>query len=214
MAQSAGHVHHHPLFQYDCRKTENCKIFHIIKMKAVVSPLLDTISTKFQRLYLFWGPAIHWNFWEYCAIKPEVKNARWRPLNFKCMYLGSQTKDINEIATALHPCFGVQHSNGTGADTVQPNRKWIIQDGGHLTSNACISAPRQDRYEMLTDSATIPMFWGSSNPLELVKILCDQTGSGKIKDGGHSTSNACISASRQDINEVPIAGRFRGPAFH
>ena len=26
--------------------------------------------------------------------------------------------------------FWVQHSNGTSADTVQPNRKWIIQDGG------------------------------------------------------------------------------------
>ena len=34
-------------------KTENCKIVHIIKMKTVVSPLLDTISTKFQLMYLF-----------------------------------------------------------------------------------------------------------------------------------------------------------------
>ena len=55
MAQSARHVHRHPLFQYDCRKTENCKIFHVIKMKAVVTPLIVTMSTKFQRLYLFWG---------------------------------------------------------------------------------------------------------------------------------------------------------------
>ena len=130
------------------------------------------------------------------------------------MYLRFQTEDINEIPTALHPCFGVLHSNGTSADTVQPNRKWIIQDGGHLPSNACISAPRQDKYEILTASATTAMFWGPSNPLELVEILCDQTGSGQIKDGGHYTSNACISAPRQDINEVPIAGRSRGPAFH
>ena len=122
MAQSAGHVHHHPLFQYDCRKIENCKIFQIIKMKAVVSP-----QTQYQQnsndCTCFGGPAIHWNFWEYSAIKPEVENARWRPQNFKCMYLRFQTKDINEIPTALHICFGVQHSNGTSAATVQPNRK-------------------------------------------------------------------------------------------
>ena len=62
---------------------------------------------------------------------------------------------------------------------------WIMQDGGHLASNACISAPRQDRYDILTASATTPMFWGPSNPLELVEILCDQTGSGKIKDVGN-----------------------------
>ena len=34
-------------------KPKIVKIVHIMKMKAVVSPLLDTISVKFQRLYLF-----------------------------------------------------------------------------------------------------------------------------------------------------------------
>ena len=45
--------------------------------------------------------------------------------------------------------------------------------------------------------------------------LGDQTGSGKIQDGGLQTSNARNPASRQDINEIPTAmPMFRGLAFH
>ena len=42
-----------------------------------VSALSDKISTGFQRLNLrFWGPAFHWNLWEWCATKPEVENTK------------------------------------------------------------------------------------------------------------------------------------------
>ena len=56
-----------------------------------------------------------------------------------------------------------------------------IQDGGLLTSNAYISASRHDINEIPT---ALPTFSGSSFPLALMGILCDQTGSGKIQDGG------------------------------
>ena len=46
------------------------------------------------------------------------------------------------------------------------------------------------------------MFSESSFPLGLMRRLCDRTGSGKIQDGGLLTSNARISASKQDINEI------------
>ena len=49
------------------------------------------------------------------------------------------------------------------------------------------------------------MFSGSSFPLGLVRILCDWTNSGKFQDGGLLTSIACISATRQDINEISTA---------
>ena len=95
---------------YDYRSTENCKIFHIIKMKL-------RFQTQYQQNFngftCFWGPAIHWTFWDYSAIKPEVENARWRLLNLKCVYLRFQTKDINNIPMALHPCFGVQRRSQT-----------------------------------------------------------------------------------------------------
>ena len=54
MAQS-GHVHHYPEFQYGGRKTGNSQISHKMNIKAVVSPLIDEISTKFQGRYLYFG---------------------------------------------------------------------------------------------------------------------------------------------------------------
>ena len=125
--------------------------------------------------------------------------------------------------------FGVQHSNGASADTIQPSRKWIIQDdglktlnaknfaprldkyeiptangkiqdGGLHTSNACISASRQNINEIPT---VVPMFSGYSFTLRLMRKLCDKTGSGQIQNGGLYTSNVCISACTLDINAIP-----------
>ena len=64
---------------------------------------------------------------------------------------------VDKIATKvqrLNPRFGVQQSSGISADTVQPNRKWIIQEGGLETLNANSSAPRLDKYEIPTATAT------------------------------------------------------------
>ena len=49
----------------------------------------------------------------------------------------------------------------------------------------------------------MPMFSGSSFPLGHMKILCEQTGNGKIQDGDLQTSNTCISACTLDIKAIP-----------
>ena len=126
---------------------------------------------------------------------------RWRPVNFNCVFLRSQTRYRRNSNGYTH-VFGVQHSNGTSSDTVRPNRKWVIQDVSLKTSNACISVSRQDINEIPT---AMPMFSGSSSPMRLTRRLCDQTGSGKFQDGSRLTLIACFSAPRQDIDEISTA---------
>ena len=71
-------------------------------------------------------------------------------------------------------------------------------------------------YTDITEIPTAePTFLRSSILLGLMRILCDKTGSVKIQDGGLNTSNACISASRQDITKFQrLCLCFRGLAFH
>ena len=58
------------------------------------------------------------------------------------------------------------------------------------------------------------MFSGSSFPMGLMRILCNQTGSGKIQEGGLKNLNACICACTLDINAIPAATPMvLGPAF-
>ena len=52
-------------------KLEIAKFSFKMKIKTVVSPLIDEISTKFQRRYQALGPAFHSNRWECCVTKPE-----------------------------------------------------------------------------------------------------------------------------------------------
>ena len=51
----------------------------------------------------------------------------------------------------------------------------------------------------------MPMSSGSCFPLELITWLCDQTGSGKIQDGGRHSLIACFFAPRQDSDKIPTA---------
>ena len=129
------------------------------------------------------------------------KNPRWRPPNFKCMYLRFQTR-YQQNSDGYTNFFWVQHSNGTRSKTVQPNRKWIIQNGGLQTSNACIFASRLDINEIPT---AMPMFSGFSFPLGLIIWLCDQTCRGKIQDGGWHYIIVCFSAPRQVSDKIPTA---------
>src|SRR5664279_4285390 len=63
------------------------------KPDILISQLQDKIATKFQRLTLhFQGPATQWDWLEYCATKPEVKNPIWRPTNRIYLYLSSNTR--------------------------------------------------------------------------------------------------------------------------
>ena len=144
------------------------------------------------------------------ATKPEVVNILHKINQDKSHSISAYRQNINDIPTALLK-FWVQFSIGTEGNTVRPNRSGRIQYGVLLTSNAYIPAPRQDIEEIPT---ALPTFLGSSFPLGLMRKLCDQTGSGKIQDGDLSTSNACISASRQVFSGDPsVAPMFLGPAI-
>ena len=48
-------------------KSEGVKFSKKIKRKDVEPPLTDKISIEFQRRYLDFGPAFHWNRLEYCV---------------------------------------------------------------------------------------------------------------------------------------------------
>src|SRR5664279_1334624 len=57
------------------------------KPEVLVSQLLHEILTKFQRLRPHYrGSAFQWSCCEYCCIKPEARNPRWRLPNRKYMY--------------------------------------------------------------------------------------------------------------------------------
>ena len=61
---------------------------------------------------------------------------------------------------------------------MQPNRKLKLQDGGLQTGSTYKSASMWNRNEI---SKAKPTFSESGTPMELRKILCNQTGSGKSK---------------------------------
>jgi len=70
--------------------------------------------------------------------------------------------------------FGGKESNGTIGNTVRRYRKSEIQDGGLQSGKTYISTCRHNIIKIIT---AIRMFSGSSNPIGLLEILCDLTGS-------------------------------------
>ena len=62
------------------------------KPEVPISRLVDMISKKFKRVYLLSRlHVIQWDWREYFITKPEVENPRWRPPNWKYLYLGLLT---------------------------------------------------------------------------------------------------------------------------
>jgi len=72
----------------------------------------------------------------------------------------------------------VQQFNGTMSHCTGRKGSPEIQNGSLQTGSTYISACRQDRNAMSTAK---PMFSGSSNPAELLRIIFHRTGSGKFK---------------------------------
>jgi len=84
---------------------------------------------------------------------------------------------LDKLGTKFHRLphvFGDKESNGTIGNTVRRNRKSEIQEGGLQSGNTYISSCRHDSNNILT---AIPMFFGSYNPVWLLEILYDLTGS-------------------------------------
>ena len=140
------------------------------------------------------------------AAKPEIVKFPKNQDKRRCISKISlkDIQDIFEIPTVL-PRFWVHLSIGIDTDTVWLNRKWKNPRWRPKTSNACISVYHGNTQDITEIPTAKPTFLRSSIPLGLMRLLCDKTGSGKIQDGGLQISNACISASRQDINEIPMA---------
>src|SRR5208282_5060985 len=77
-----------------------------------------------------------------------------------------------------NPIFKVQQPNGTLANSARCNRKSVFKDGGCQTGSSFISASKQDINAVLTAN---PPFSGSSNPMELLRIVPGVTGSRLLK---------------------------------
>ena len=72
----------------------------------------------------------------------------------------------------------VQQYSGAKGITMQTNREWKIQDGGHRTESIYISA--SGRYSKgILMAIGLPMFMGSSTPIALRKITLQKNESGK-----------------------------------
>ena len=69
------------------------------------SPLPDKISTKFQRLYLYFrGPAFHWDSWKYYATKPEVEKFKMAASKLQ-IHISLLPEKISTKFQRLHICF-------------------------------------------------------------------------------------------------------------
>jgi len=93
------------------------------KPEVLVSQLLHEILTKFQRLPPHnRGSAFQWSCCEYCRMKPEARNPRWRPPNRKYLYIGSYTQLLlgrrwmaeATSSTAIHRKSEMATAPGTG----------------------------------------------------------------------------------------------------
>ena len=143
------------------------------------------------------------------------RNPRWgRPKNFDCVYLRFQTGQptrYNRNSNSLTYVFEVQHSTGTYENTVRPNRQWKSPRWRQLNFN-CVFLHSKTRYRRNSNGYTHVLGVQHSN--ETCSDTMQTNRKWAIQDGGLKTSNACISASRLDINEIPTAmPMFAGSSF-
>ena len=106
------------------------------------------------------------------------------------------------IFQLLHSCFVVQYSNGTCADTVQANQKWIIQDGGLQTLNACVS-PLPDKIS--TKFQRLYVRFRGQHSIGTFENTMRPNRRWTKSRWWPLSSNSCISASRQHNHKSPTA---------
>src|SRR5208282_4281893 len=142
-------------------------------------------------------------------MQPEVCFLRWRPPNRKYLYLSFQTR-YQRRSNGKPPIFGDQQPNGTLANSARCNRKSVFKDGGRQTGSTYISASRKDINAVPTAN---PPLSGSSNPMELLRIVPDATGSRFLKMAA-AKPEVLISQLLDQI-ATPfqrLTHHFRGPA--
>ena len=150
----------------------------VSKLQMHVSSLLDKISTKFRRLGLCLRSLdFHWDILEDYATKPELEKSKMVASELQMNVSPPQTR-YQRNSNGYTCFFGVQHSIRTHENTMRPNRKWKNSKWRPLNFY-CVSLRSQTRYQRNSNGYTYVFL--SSIPLELVGMMCDQTGSGKHK---------------------------------
>ena len=144
-----------------------------------VSPVSDEISTKFQLLCLcFRGLAFHWDIRVDYATQPEVEKSKMVASELR-MHISPLPHKISTKVQRLYLFLsGSSIPSGLMKILWDQTGRGKIQDVNLSTSFACLCALRQNINGIPT---AIPTFLRSSIPLELVGMMCDQTGSGKHK---------------------------------
>ena len=142
-----------------------------VKQEVFISPLLDKIATKFQRLSQVFAVQEHkyinTNI-DRCTKMTQIQDGGRKT---RCVYMSFLIRIsplLDEIATKfqrLPHVVSVREPNGDRADTARCNRKSEIQDGGQEIGSTHISASIQDRNAFPTAK---PPFLGSTNSAALL----------------------------------------------
>ena len=104
--------------------------------------------------------------------------------------------------------FAVLELKDTIANSARCNRKSVFKDGGIQTGSSYNSASRQDSNSVPTAN---PPFSGSSNPLALLRIVSDVTGSRFLKMAASKPEVVITQLLDNIANAVPTANPyFRG----
>ena len=101
-----GPAFHWDSWDYNATKPEGEKSKMVAsKLQIHISLLPNKISTKFQRLHLYFrGPAFHWNSWKYYATKPEVKKCKMAASKL-LIHISPLPDKISTTLKRLHLCF-------------------------------------------------------------------------------------------------------------
>jgi hypothetical protein len=106
----------------------------------------------------------------------------------------------------------VQQYSGAKSITMQTNREWKIQDGGHRTESIYISASGRYSKDILM-AIGLPMFMGSSAPIALRKSLYKKRKWKIIQDGGQVFKQRYEYFSFRVAAILPFHFRFCCTAF-
>src|SRR5208282_430566 len=149
---------------------------------------------------------------ELLRIVPDVTGSRFlKMVVTRPEVVISQLPDkISTPFQRLTPHFRGPATNGTLANSARCNRKSVFEDGGRQTGSSYISASRQDINAVPTAN---PRFSGSSNPMELWRIVPDVTGSRFLKMA--AAKPEVVISHLPDKISTPfqrLTPHFRGPA--
>ena len=118
------------------------------------------------------SPAVQWNLWKTVWPNQKWENPKWRPLNFKCMYLRFQTKSKRNFNGFTYVIGGPVIQRGLMGTMYNQSESGLSKMTASIFQMQRAPLLSQ-KYDYLMAATITPLFW------ELVEILCDQTGGRK-----------------------------------